>query len=296
MAEGVQKIQPTGVTVDIGDLRVDFLGNAEFLSVKDIGESPLHIHAVHEFQYIHSGVLHELIDEERMLDVSEKCVLFIPPNVLHRNSAGTCRRMAMAITLQRIDSNDENSFSEFAYYCELMGRIREPMVFKDQQILECAEELIELADTKQNLHKKKLLLARIFIRAAECMDQLSQGAKKNCPVFRGGSADRQYYLIEQYINTRYAQKTSADEIAELLNVSRRQADRIVKRIFGKTYTALIQERRMSLAQKMLQKTDIACTQIAEKTGYGTYAGFYVAFREYFGCAPEEMRQRSRRYY
>lgn len=290
MTEEELKILPTNMAVDIGDLRVNFLGNAEFLSVKDAGESPLHIHAVHEFQYVYSGVLHEVIDEERMLDVQEKYVLFIPPNILHRNSAGTCRRLAMAITMQQIDTGTEyDDFSEFAYYCGLMGKVREPVIFRDAEILECAEQLVVLADTNQNIHKKKLLLARLFVRLAECINLLNAMPEQSCSIQRGGIDDRQYYLIEQYINTKYAQKTSADEIAELLHVSRRQADRIVKRIFGKTYAALIQERRMSIAQTMIQKTDMCCTKIAEKIGYCTYTGFYVAFKEYFKCTPEEMR-------
>lgn len=290
MMEEKLKILPTNMVVDIGDLRVDFLGNAEFLSIKDASESPLHIHGVHEFQYIHSGVLHEMIDEEKMLDVEEKHVLFIPPNILHRNSAGTCRRLAMAITMQQINSKTEtDDFSEFAYYCEMMGKVREPVVFKDAEILTCAEQLVNMSDTSQNIHKKKLLLARLFIRLAECVNSLSASSEPKYPIQKGGNDDRQYYLIEQYINTKYAQKTSTDEIAELLHVSRRQADRIVKRIFGKTYAALIQERRMSIAQTMILKTDISCTQIAEKIGYSTYTGFYAAFKEYFKCTPEKMR-------
>lgn len=291
MAAQESRQLPAKVTIEIGDLRVNFLGSASFLEARDAGESPLHIHAVHEFQYIDSGVLHELIDEETVLDAGEGEILFIPPNVLHRNEAGSCRRLVLAITIQRLHrERAADDFSEFQYYCELLGRVREPMVFQDEEIRCCVSGLIGLPNLPQNVHRQKIYLTRLFVRLAECVASRSRTRQTALPIQQGGSSDRQYYLIEQYINTHYNEKTTVDDVAALLHLSRRQADRIVKHIFGKTYAELILERRMSIARTMLQKSGLSCGEIAERCGYSSYTGFYLAFRSFYGYTPDQCRE------
>jgi len=64
-------------------------------------------------------------------------------------------------------------------------------------------------------------------------------------------------------------------------------------IFGETYAVLVLKRRMSIAAALLKKTDIPCSVIAEKVGYSSYTGFYVAFKRYFRMTPDEMRKTGR---
>ena len=281
------------IEVEIGDLRVNFLGDTTFLSAKEACDTPIHIHAVHEFQYIHSGTLQEVINEKNLLTANEGELLFIPPNVMHRNAEGNCRRLVLAFTIKRIkDKGAGNNFSEYGYYCELLGKMQDAMIIRSDAIVHCIKNLMELPDLPQNGHKKILYLTMLFIRMVECIESHIEASKDALPIQQGSRADQQFFLIEQFVNTQYAKRTSIDDVAELLHLSKRQADRRVKQIFGKTYPALILDRRMSISKKMLQQSNMTCSQVAERVGYQSYTGFYVAFKGYYGCAPETTKKKS----
>ncbi len=278
------------ITVDIGDLQIDFLGSFSLSHPQISTDSPLHLHAKHELQYVLSGVLDELIDEETVMRVEQGCAMLIPPNTLHRNIHSSNQRLALTIAFRHIEANySDCDFSEFTHYSELFGKLRAPIILTDEVISFYIHQLLSTPDTPQNLHKRKLLLSLLFIHVATC-------AEKTCPtdtqtrmLSLGSPRNHQYFLIEQFVNTHYNKKSSAADLAEILHMSRRQADRIIIEIFGKTYTDLILERRMSVAKTILKKTDIPCSSISEMLGYSSYTGFFACFKKYFKMTPNDMR-------
>lgn len=278
------------IAVDIGDLRVEFMGASEFLQSIDIASSPLHLHSKHELQYILSGSLQEIVNGDRLQNISGNTVLLIPPNMLHSNPNCEGKRFIATLALQQLPSSEAGkSFSEYTYYCELFGAFREPLVFQDSIVDHYIRQLLSLPDLPENRHKQIALLTMLFISMADHIRNSFQGEGGQYPFEPGTQYNQQYFLIDNYINRNYNKKVTIQELSDYLHVSRRQADRIVNHIFGKTYAELILNRRMSIAQMLLQKTDMPCAKVAEKVGYGSYAGFYIAFQKHFGIAPEQMR-------
>ena len=281
------------IAVDIGDLRVEFFGASEFLRSIDIASSPLHLHSKHEFQYIISGTMQAVVNGDRLEDISEDTVLLIPPNMLHSNPPCDGKRLIATLALQQLPcAAGDRAFSEYAYYCELFAAFREPLVFRDATVTHYIRQILSLQDLPENEHRRKSILSMLFISLGDYIKNSSQAEAGQYPFDAGSQYNQQYFLIDNYINRNYNKKVSIQELADFLHVSRRQADRIVDSIFGKTYAVLILNRRMSIAQILLQKTTMTCAQVAEKVGYGSYAGFYIAFKQHFGMAPEEMRSQA----
>ena len=286
-----ENVHAKNLYVDIGDCRLDFIGGEDLLTEKSVKEGPIHLHTKPELQYIVSGTLNVAVRESQLLTVSPGSVLLIPPNMLHSSEAQDGSRMVFLFALQQLpQQSDEQIFSEYQYYNSLLGQIQDPIVIKNDVLSYCMEQLSRLSVEPQNFHKIKNLLAFFFI-------QMCQEAKTYChaktlqrPLVPGGRYNQQYFLIEHYINTHYHQKTSTEDIAAILHVSRRQADRIVEQVFGKSYAVLVTERRMSIAEVLLKKTDLSCAQVAEKVGYNSYPGFFLAFKQFFGIAPDVLRE------
>lgn len=285
------ELVPKNQSIDIGDLRVDFLGTSKLLQAEPITASPLHLHSKHEFQYVISGTFQESINADESIHIEESTAILIPPNMLHSNPLISGKRLIATLALQQrhIDYANPN-FSEYTYYCRLFGSIKNVLILQNSTITYCIDQILALSDTPENVHKRKALLSLLFIQTGECIKELCSEDVAQFALQPGTQYNQQYFLIDQYINAHYNKKTSVDEIANLLHISRRQADRIVIQIFGKTYANLVTERRMSIAQTLLQKTDMSCTDIAEKVGYSSYAGFYTAFRQHFGISPDELRE------
>ena len=282
---------PKHHSIDIGDLRVNFLGTSRLLQAEQITSSPLHLHSKHEFQYIISGTFQESVNADEAILIKEGSAIIIPPNMLHSNPSTPGKRLIVTLALQQRHTDDTGAdFSEYAYYCRLFGSLQNVIVLHNDIITYCISQLLALSDSPENVHKRKTLLSMLFTQIGECIKNTCGADVAQFALQPGTQYNQQYFLIEQHINTHYNKKTSVDEIAELLHISRRQADRIVIQIFGKTYANLVTERRMSIAQTLLQKTDISCTQVAEKIGYSSYAGFYTAFHQHFGVSPDELRE------
>lgn len=284
-------ITAKSISVDIGDCRVDFLGGSDLLGLKPIiGEGWMHLHTMLEVQFAYSNDLKVTIQTDQGILVPEGSLILIPANELHSTRAQGGSRMVFNMALHRLPAGDEKKdFSEYRYYSGLLGQIREPTILNSSILALCLTQLLELPDTPANSHQRIILLEFFFIQLCK---QAKLGGNPENSQFSdvpGGRYNQEYFLIEHFVNTHYHLKTTIDDIAGILHVSRRQADRIVEQVFGKSYAALVTDRRMSIAETLLKKTNLSCTQIAESVGFSSYPGFFLAFRQYFGVSPYELR-------
>ncbi len=57
---------------------------------------------------------------------------------------------------------------------------------------------------------------------------------------------------------------------------------------GKTFSALLLEKRMEKAALLLRNTDLSIEKIAEMLGYSNSSNFYKAFRQYYHTSPRDF--------
>ena len=87
------------------------------------------------------------------------------------------------------------------------------------------------------------------------------------------------FIIDSYIETRYASSPSLAELSEELKLSEKQTARLVKSYTGYSFTDMITQKRMKIARILLESTEMTLKEISEYVGYGSYSGFYKAFRK-----------------
>ena len=92
-----------------------------------------------------------------------------------------------------------------------------------------------------------------------------------------------------YIEERY-KNGSLRELSELLHCDFSWLSREIKRKTGKTYTRLLQEKRMSQAGYLLKNTDITIDEIALKTGYENISYFHRLFYKTYKTTPGKYRK------
>ncbi len=66
--------------------------------------------------------------------------------------------------------------------------------------------------------------------------------------------------------------------------------RIIKRRTGRTYTELLQEKRLNLSAFLLETTGLPITDICADVGYNNFSYFYKIFKKQFGLTPKEYRK------
>lgn len=61
---------------------------------------------------------------------------------------------------------------------------------------------------------------------------------------------------------------------------------------GKTFSAILLEKRMEHAAVLMRGTDLSNEEIADILGYTSTTNYYKAFRRYYGCTPREYSMRN----
>lgn len=98
-------------------------------------------------------------------------------------------------------------------------------------------------------------------------------------------------LIEEMINAHYLEDLTADALANMVYVSRRQLDRIVAARYGTSLRAVINDKRLRYAERLLKDTDRTLEEIRTAVCYTSASAFNRAFRDLYGITPGEYRRR-----
>ncbi len=109
----------------------------------------------------------------------------------------------------------------------------------------------------------------------------------------GGGTRRE--LIEQFIDRHYGNRQSGlPELAEFIGLTPARTSELVKRTFGESFVTLLNRKRISAAQQMLQYSAFNLEMIASRCGFNDSAYFHRVFRRCCGETPAQYRERTAR--
>ncbi|MBQ5951741.1 MAG: helix-turn-helix domain-containing protein [Lachnospiraceae bacterium] len=96
------------------------------------------------------------------------------------------------------------------------------------------------------------------------------------------------FSVLRYIEEHY-RDGSLGELAEREHYELTALSRLIRSRTGKTYTELLQEKRMVQAAWFLANTDRKVDEIARAVGYENVSYFHRIFAARFGCSPKHFR-------
>ena len=94
--------------------------------------------------------------------------------------------------------------------------------------------------------------------------------------------------IFKYIEENY-KNGSLTEAAKLLHYDFYWLSHEIRNQTGKTYTELLQDKRLSQAAYLLKNTKIGVEEIAKAVGYENKSYFYRIFTKQFNMSPKKYR-------
>lgn len=101
-------------------------------------------------------------------------------------------------------------------------------------------------------------------------------------------------LIDGFFYHNYHQDVSADDLADVARISRRQLHRVLKELYNLSFKQKLLETRLEMAKDLLRNTSLPIEIIAEKVGYLISANFYSIFKKSAGISPGSYRRISRK--
>lgn len=122
---------------------------------------------------------------------------------------------------------------------------------------------------------------------------------KNCDAFFASlkkklTFDETVQLMEQiqeYIDCHYMENRTAAALSSELGISQGYLSQMIKRETGKTYSELIQQKKLEKAKELLRYSQKTVGQIAEETGYSDYYYFTKTFKRLTKMSPSEYRKK-----
>lgn len=138
--------------------------------------------------------------------------------------------------------------------------------------------LVLMQEGQQKRKKSQLIMTLLFLQLMECTQQLKTADCEQEMVFK----------ILSYVESDYAHG-SLTELADILHYDICTLSREIKRRTGKTYTQLVQEKRLAQAAFLLRNTDRNVDHIANAVGYENIGYFHRIFRDNYGVSPKEYR-------
>ena len=152
-------------------------------------------------------------------------------------------------------------------------------VAEDVPIQNLVENLIFslLYDTPNRRKVSRMTMTLLFLQLLGHTDKLAWD-----------SQEETILKVLRYIDEHYVDG-SLREAAELLHCDISSLSREIRRKTGKTYTELVQEKRLTQAAFLLHTTDRKVEDIALAVGYENISYFHRIFRSEYGVSPRQFR-------
>lgn len=139
--------------------------------------------------------------------------------------------------------------------------------------------LIILQDETSNKWKmSQLTMVSLFMQLMDHTDALNAFDMEQATILK----------VLGYIEGHYV-SGSLTELAKLLHYDLYSLSREIKQKTGKTYTMLVQEKRLAQAAFLLKNTTKTVDSIANAVGYENMGYFHRIFRDAFGLSPRHYR-------
>ena len=106
-----------------------------------------------------------------------------------------------------------------------------------------------------------------------------------------GSEKHCYFMLETdaFFSREFMTKTTLEAYANQLNVSPRQASRIIRKNFGMSFTEKLTETRIEHAKVALAEGDESIKKIASSCGFQSYGYFITCLKAHTGTTPAQYR-------
>lgn len=226
---------------------------------------PKHIHRSFELITIVSGSMNVVIDDKKYtLGPKESVLIF--PNQMHSLESTDCEHVLVIFSPDIVT----------AYYTKHTDEM--PLCNK----LSLSEHLISQLDMmkeQDSIVRKKGVLYSV----CDAFDEQTQYEKRNC------TQHELLHLIFEYIDKKYAEECSLDDLRRSLGYSASYLSRYFGNATGMSFVSFVNRYKISKACYLLKNSGNSILECSLDCGYTSLRSFNRNFRMYVGVTPREYR-------
>ena len=284
------------MSTEIEDIRLTSALDVGFYQEFQI-TSETHSHTFFElFITIGGSLCLETLGGEAVI-LNEGSFCLIPPSVYHKTRVIESEAKKLAIRFQleknctisdapslyeRISSKLSTISSISVYdgcsdiyssFCELRNEILNPSIASDDYA--------------------SAVLTRLYI----CLFRQLLAGREETYSFNSGFSDltaERKLKIEEYFFLNFKEHITEDDMAREMNISKRQLNRILQRIYGVGFRRHLIDIRLHRSAQLLIESELSIAEICESVGYTSLSGFYSAFKQKFDISAGQYRRKFRK--
>lgn len=254
---------------------------------------PVHTHNYVEVIYMCSGSTHHRINGEDVT-LRQGELLFLNQHATQEIFPAGEEDIAVNFIMLpeffeyglKMMETEENLLRDFIIDC-LRGKNESSgyLHFKVAEILpvqNLVENLIWTIVNKQPNKRSinQVTMGLLFLQLMNHMDKLETDA--------GGEQQKLVIAVLSYIEEHY-RDGELSQLAEELHYDLYWLSKEVKKRTGKSYTELVQTKRLNQAAYLLVNTSMSVTEVAGAVGYENISYFHRIFQKHFGATPRGYR-------
>ncbi len=252
---------------------------------------PDHRHDYVEMVYMCTGKTTHFVNG-KMIRLQQGELLFLSQSALHRVKKAGEEDVAVNFiilpdfftTALSVIGEEKTPLRQFLVDC-LCGENEGPgyLHFRVSQV-KPLQNLIEnliwilLWDTPNKRKASQMTMAALFLHLMGSMENLNTDDREEAAVLKA----------LRYVERDYAHG-SLSELAQQLHYDVSWLSREIKRKTGKTYTQILQDKRLAQAAFLLRNTDRNISDISLAVGYENISYFHRIFAQSFGKSPKHYR-------
>jgi len=274
-------------TFEKGDISCDFILKDGFVTGVTSSDN-YHFHSFFEIHYVLRGEMRMIVnDRECFLGSGDLCI--IPPNLSHFIYGNSdSHRIGFRFSFKHLKNIEGGEF--FQRFLKAFGGLQDSCILSDHTLFrQCVNASREALANDGSSYVVDELLFLALDELARAMLGCPSDSKEG-PQPYNDSLLTEY--VEDYLNNHYQRTPKIGELAFSLNLSVRQTQRVINRLFGKTFSELLTTRRLMAAKFLLRTTSLSIEEIAGQTGFCDKSYFYRTFSAYYGITPVQYRNGS----
>ncbi len=259
--------------------------------------TPAHTHDFVEINYMYSGSCTQHINNEKIQLKKDQIIVMNKDVVQKIDYIGEKDILINILVHENFFSTDilfdtlksHSIFSEF-----LLNAIREKSASNNNFLLIDVSDNETILSLLRNMlveyindkHFKQEIIKNYFsifsYEISRILEKKTWGENKS-------SFDKKMIEIINYIDLHY-QDISLDSLAKKVKFNKNYLSTKIKHELGKGFFDLLNDKRLSVAEKLLLETNMTIADITYEIGYNDPSYFYRAFKQKYSLTPLQYRK------
>ncbi|WP_276863263.1 AraC family transcriptional regulator [Mediterranea massiliensis] len=258
---------------------------------------PWHFHGEYELMYVEKGQGQCLIGDS-IAEYSDRCLLFFGselPHCMQNFAAPSGADEAGGVSGVIVQFEKDFMHYSFSNYVQFIP-IRSMLNLAGRGIVYRLADRPDICEIIRSLPRSEgfdqiLSLLRL-LHALSLLPQKELVASPNYNPLSADFKDKKIEKIIAFLNKRYTQRISLNEIASYTAMNPASFCRYFKENTGKTLKEYILDMRIGYACKLLAVDRLNISQISLECGFETITHFNRSFKRITGITPTEYKRRT----